>query len=97
MVELHIMENTEETSIVEPTHYTSDAKIGKVVLPLPPGLPAHSPIEVTFELDHQGRLHVVGCEPTSHTQVEAYLETKGVLSQEEVQVAKIRVANASIE
>jgi len=95
-VELQIMENTEETLIVEPTHYTAEAEVGKVILPLPPGLPAYSPIEVTFQLDRQGRLRVVGREPTSETTVEATFETRGGLSQEELQRVKTRAGRVTI-
>lgn len=95
-VELQIMENTEETLIVESTHYTADSEIGKVILPLPPNVPAHSPIEVTFELDLQGRLRVIGREPNSQTSVEATFETRGGLSQEELKMVKARAAQIAI-
>ncbi len=95
-VELRIMENTEKTSIVEPGHYKQEAEIGKVILPLPSGLPANSPIEVTFELDQQGRLHVIGCDPRSKTTVEATFETRGGLSDQELQAVKSRVLHITI-
>lgn len=96
VVELQIMETSEETLIVEPTHYTSDSEIGKVILPLPPKLPAHAPIEVTFELDPQGRLRVVGREPRGDTSVEALFETRGGLSPDEIALAKTRAARVMI-
>jgi molecular chaperone DnaK (HSP70) len=80
-VEVRIIENTEKTPIVEMDRYAPEAEIGKVVLPLPPGLPRHAPIDVTFELNQQGRLHVVGYEPRSKTQVEATFES-GMSAQE---------------
>ena len=95
-VELRIMENNEKTSIVEPEAFSALAEIGKVILPLPEGLPANSPIEVTFELNQQGRLHVIGHEPRSNVTVEALFETRGGLSNEEFAAAKARVNNTTI-
>ncbi len=81
LVEIRIIENTEKASMVEMDRYSPEAEIGKVVLPLPPGLPQHAPIDVTFELNQQGRLHVVGYEPRSKAQVEATFES-GMSAQE---------------
>ncbi len=96
VVELQVMENTQRVLLVELEQDEQAVEIGKVVLPLPPGLPASSPIEVTFELDTQGRLHVIGCEPRSKTIVEAFFETRGGISQDELQEAKARAINATI-
>jgi molecular chaperone DnaK len=90
-VELRIMENSEKTSIVEPELFTPEAEIGKIILALPPGLAANSPIEVTFELNQQGRLHVIGYEARSDTRVEAIFETRGGLTGEEFEQVKSRV------
>jgi molecular chaperone DnaK len=95
-VELRIMENNEKTSIVEPEAFSALAEIGKVILPLPAGLPANSPIEVTFELNQQGRLHVIGHEPRSNVTVRALFETRGGLHGEEFEAAKARVGNTPI-
>ena len=89
-VKIRIVENTEKTTLVEQEKYTSEAEIGEAVLPLPPGLPAKAPIEVTFELDQQGRLHVTGREPRSGSLTEATFETKGGISETELQEAKSR-------
>ncbi len=95
-VELRIMENTEKTSIVEPERYTAEEEIGKVTLLLPPGLPARTPIEVTFELDRQGRLHVIGREPQSETHAEATFETRGGITDQEMQSARSRATSLTI-
>ena len=89
-VKIRIVENTEKTTLVEQEKYTSEAEIGEAVLPLPSGLPAKSPIEVTFELDQQGRLHVTGREPRSGSLTEATFETKGGISETELKEAKSR-------
>ncbi len=90
---LRIMETTEKTTVVEQDRYSDGSEIGTVVLPLPLSLPANSMIEVTFELDRQGRLHVVGREPKSAAVIEATLETKGGISEEELQEARSRATS----
>jgi len=96
VVELHIMENSEKTDIVEPELFTPESEIGKVILPLPADLPPNSPIEVTFELNQQGRLHVIGREPHFKRTVEATFETRGGLTDAELQQAKSRVSDITI-
>jgi molecular chaperone DnaK len=93
---LRIMETTEKTQIVEQDRYSQEAEIGNAVLPLPIRLPANSTIEVTFELNRQGRLHVVGREPISGSVIEATIETRGGISEEELQDAKARATNIAI-
>ncbi len=100
-VELQIIENTQQTRIVELTEENQFEEIGTVTLPLPPGLPAHSPIEVTFEIDRQGRLHVVGRPSvgagfSSAQAVEAAFETRGGITPEELNAAKSRVSKLTI-
>jgi molecular chaperone DnaK len=96
VVTLEIMENTEESWIVEPELYTPENAIGMVTLTLPPGLPEDAPIEVTFEMNSQGRLQVTSREPHSNTVITATFETKGVMSEEEVQQAKERTQQITI-
>ncbi|MBV9614098.1 MAG: Hsp70 family protein [Ktedonobacteraceae bacterium] len=82
---LEIMENTEETWIVEPEKYTSEAEIGTVTLTLPPGLPEGAPIEVTFEMNSQGRLLVTGRQPDSKRMINTVFEVKGTMRYDEKQ------------
>jgi molecular chaperone DnaK (HSP70) len=96
IVELRVIENTEKTSIVELERDIHLEDLGKVVLPLPAGLPENSPIEVTFKIDQQGRLHVVGRELHSQAVVDAIFENRGGISKEEIQIAKSRVAKLVI-
>ena len=66
-------------------------EIGKALLPLPPGLPANSPIEITFRLNEQGRLDATGRELAGGQSIDApQIETKRVISQEELEEAKAR-------
>ena len=44
----------------------ASSEIGNAALPIPPGLPAGSPIEITFELNEQGRLHAIGRDLTGN-------------------------------
>lgn len=87
---LSIMETTAETWIVEPDKYSDDAEIGTITLTLPANLPESAPIEVTIEMNTQGRLHVTGREPHSNTVIDTTYETKGAITKEELQEARIR-------
>lgn len=88
VVEIKIVENLLAKAIV------NDPTLGKIVgtisLPLPPALPAQLPVEVLFELDQQGRLHVVGREPSTNKRIEATIETSGGISTEEMNQASLR-------
>jgi molecular chaperone DnaK (HSP70) len=96
IVEMRIMETTEVTPIVEQDKYTDEAEVGNAVLTLPMHIPAGSPIEVTFELNQQGRLHVIGRELRSGAVIEATIETKRGISDEELQEAKARASKLAI-
>lgn len=89
-VVLRVMETTERTDEVEQERYTDEAEIGNVVLTLPPRLPEGSPVEVTFELNRQGRLHVVGREMRTGVEIETTIETEHGISEEDLQEAKAR-------
>ncbi|GCE03488.1 Hsp70 family protein [Dictyobacter aurantiacus] len=90
VVALEIVENTEESWIVEQDAYNSQSEIGVVTLTLSPGLPEGSPIEVTFELNTQGRLRVTGRQPDSNTIIKAVFATKDSLTPGERQNARER-------
>lgn len=85
--QIRIMENDISEQEAEP--YTGK-EIGDAVLPLPPRLAAGSPIEVTFELNREGRLHVTGRELSGNRIIEATIQTEGGFSQEEMVEAKER-------
>jgi molecular chaperone DnaK len=86
--ELKVMENSYTTETVEDV--TVGEEIGNAVLNLPPGLPAHALVEVTFELNREGRLHVTAREPRSNMSIEANIETSHGISEEELAQAQKR-------
>ena len=96
VVEMRIMETTEVTPVVEQDKYTDDSEIGNAVLTLPMHIPAGSPIEVTFELNQQGRLQVIGRDLRSGNEISATIETKRGISDEELQEAKARASKLAI-
>ncbi len=94
-VEITIVENAEETAIVEQEKYDEEAVIGTIILHLPSGLPADAPIDVSFEINGQGLLHVTGREPSSDVIVEAEFETKSI-SRVELREAKSRALRLTV-
>ena len=87
-VELEVMENTQSDENVE--DLSMGTKLGETLLHLPIRLTKGSPIEVTFELNQEGRLHVSGREPRSGALIEADFKTRSVVSEEETRAAKTR-------
>ena len=85
--EIRVMENES----AEPTAELELSKeIGVATLPLPPGLPADAPIEITLTLDAEGRLHVTGRDMTGKNTVEGEFNTASVISKEETAEAVSR-------
>ncbi|MEU8147473.1 Hsp70 family protein [Nonomuraea sp. NPDC048901] len=86
LIELKIVENTSGDHIV--TDLDMGEEVGNATLEMRKGLPAGSPIEVTFKLNNQGRLHITGRDMTEGGKtVTAVIETNRVLSIEEVEQA----------
>ena len=65
-------------------------EIKTVVLNLPPNLPADLPIEITFVLNEEGRLHITATETKESRQVEVVVDTASVIQGEEFEKAKAR-------
>jgi molecular chaperone DnaK (HSP70) len=59
-------------------------EVGLVVLELPPGLPAHSPIHVTFAIDRDGRLSVQALDVRGGGSIHVEFETDAILSEEQL-------------
>jgi molecular chaperone DnaK (HSP70) len=59
--------------------------VGTATLELPRGLPARSPIRVTFAISRDGRLNVTATDLTSGGSIGASFETEAVLSADEVE------------
>ncbi|MBC2715985.1 MAG: Hsp70 family protein [Desulfobacteraceae bacterium] len=87
---IRIMES--ETSRVEvpPDHAV---EIKTAVLNLPPNLPADLPIEITFTLNEEGRLHITAMETSGSLQVDVMVDTASVIQGEELEKAKARSQN----
>jgi molecular chaperone DnaK len=93
-VEVKVMENGVASARVE--DISIGEEIGNASLTLPPRLPQHAPIEVTFELQRDGRLHITGREPTSNAAIEIDVQTTHTISDEELQDAKSRSSKVVI-
>jgi molecular chaperone DnaK (HSP70) len=59
-------------------------EVGTALLDLPPGLPAKSPIRVTFGIDRDGRLGVSAQDLTGGGSIHAEFETEAVMNAEDV-------------
>lgn len=84
---IRIMENESSDKVVS-TDYS--VEIGTAVLDLPSGLPDDSPVDISFQLNREGRLYITALETTENRSVEAKIETRSVIQGEELEEAKIR-------
>ena len=82
-VQLRVMESAVRREEIDELDQASE--VGDVILPLTTGLPAGSPVEVTFELNRQGRLVITGKDlAVGGKSIVAAIETSRVLSAAEV-------------
>src|SRR5439155_12110653 len=88
IVDVQVMENG--ISEYEVEDITAGEEIGNATLHLPPRLPLHAPIEVTFELNQEGRLLVTAREPVSGRSIDVTIQIKQGISEEELSEAKAR-------
>ena len=65
-----------------------DLRIGNAILELPENLPSGSPIEITLKLKKEGILEVRGLDKTGNREVNVKMETKGVMSDEDLEKIK---------
>jgi len=91
--EIQIMENSFMDKRAAPE---DSEKVGDAILNLPAGLPAGSPIEVTFELDDQGRLHAEARELTNNGQIVVDIQTTRIISEDKLKEAKVRSKQIAI-
>lgn len=84
---IRIMENesSEKTVPLERA-----VEIGTAVLDLPPNLPAELPVEISFTLNEEGRLHITAAETAESRIVEVVVETCSVIQGQELAEAKAR-------
>jgi len=81
---IRIMENETNDKVVAVDH---SIEIGTAVLDLPEGLPEDSPVEITFNLNREGRLQITAIESTENRQVVAKIETSSVIQGKELEEA----------
>jgi molecular chaperone DnaK len=93
-VRFTVMENIFDTEEVDDPGYGEE--IGVVTLPMPPGMPKHSPVEVTFELNNQGRLHIMAREPSSQKTITAEIQVERGLSEIQVEQAVARAQRKKV-
>jgi molecular chaperone DnaK (HSP70) len=94
-VQLRIMENTARSDELE--DLDEGEEIGEAVLALSQNLPAGSPIEVTFVLNQEGRLHITGKDMAAGGKtVTATIETHRALSAEELTAATERARGITV-
>jgi molecular chaperone DnaK len=87
IAEIHIADNLTGEAECE---VSMSRVIGQVDMELPPGLPASSPIEITFSLNEQGRLVMKAKEMTTGKDVATELQTEAGSSVEDIEAAKQR-------
>jgi len=92
-VEIRIMENEVSDKNLEPEQAI---EIGKAILELPSGLPAQSPIDITFRLNEEGRLEMTAVEITDDRKISVSIETSSVIQGKELEEAKARSQNLVI-
>ncbi len=86
-VSIRIMENEVSEEKILP----GNAKeIGNGLLTIPPGLPANSPIEVTFKLNEEGRLDVTAVEKSQNRKLDITIQTNSILQGEALEEAKTK-------
>lgn len=93
-VDLRIVENSSRADLVD---LSEGREIGIATLRMNAGLPAESPVEVTFELTQDGRLQVTGQDLSTEGKViTAVIETNRSLSAAEMEEAKSRAKNVKV-
>jgi molecular chaperone DnaK len=94
-VHLRIMETTAREA--EINDLDEGTEIGEAILPMTANLPEGAPIEVTFELNQQGRLYITGKDRAEGGKmVTATIETNRALSVEEVAAATSRARGVKV-
>jgi hypothetical protein len=81
------MENESTEKVVPVDH---SAEIGTAVLELPSGLPEDSPVEISFQLNREGRLLITAVETNEFRKVTAKIATSSVIHGKELEEAKAR-------
>jgi molecular chaperone DnaK (HSP70) len=93
-VDIRVMENTHRDTYVP---IEQGRPIGRALLKLSAGLSSGSPVDVTFELQQDGRLKVTGRDLAGEgAEIEAVVETDRGLSEEELEQARTRAEGLKV-
>nr|MDR1494401.1 Hsp70 family protein [Planctomycetaceae bacterium] len=71
-------------------------QLGNAVFKLDGNLPAKAPIEITFQLDDQGSLTLVGLDKTYGKTITANFKSDGVMTKEEIEKAETKQKDITI-
>lgn len=94
LVEIRVMETLAPDATVKDLEQCKE--LGLAVLELPPGLPQSAPIDIHFDLDSEGILHLTGTDATHGNQVTARLQTDSGMSADEIAQAKAHARQVQI-
>ncbi|MGL6196671.1 MAG: Hsp70 family protein [Thermoguttaceae bacterium] len=72
-------------------------ELGQAEFPLDGNLPAKAPIEITFELDDQGKLTLIGLDKTHGKKIVANFKVEGIMSDAEFQEAVVKQRDLVVE
>lgn len=84
---IRIMESETNEKEIDPDYAV---EIGTAILDLPDGLPADLPIEISFQLNNEGRLDIKAVETNENRSVNVNIDTKAVIRGKELEIAKAR-------
>lgn len=71
-------------------------ELGRSELSIPEGLPAGAPLEITYSIDEDGLLNMYAVELTEGREVAVSIETKSIISEEQLEEAKKRNEGVTI-
>ena len=94
-VDLRIMESSLRQE--EINDLAQGSEVGTAILPMTQGLPERAPVEVTFELNQQGRLVITGRDlAVGGKTVTATIETDRALSEMDIDEATVRSRGVTV-
>lgn len=75
----------------------SSQELGRTIFELPPNLPIHSPIEVTFRLNTEGRLEMTAKDLTGGKEIQSEFKVDAGMTEAELEAARLRSREIVIE
>ncbi len=86
-VYIRVMESESSSENIQPEYAV---EIGTALLDLPPGLPVDLPIDISFNLDKEGCLHITAVESKENRRINVSIETTSVIEGDALKIAKKR-------